>query len=400
MRDDKVIVLEGVGKRYSLEARPWHRLWSQLSGRPDRGPQHHALRKVTFTVRRGEVLGVIGRNGAGKSTLLQVLSGVLPPSEGRCMVRGRVAALLELGAGFNLELTGRENVRLNGPLLGISSGEVEQAMDGIVEFAGIGEFIDQPVRSYSSGMFVRLAFALATSVAPDILIIDEALSVGDGAFAHRSFERIMAMKERGVTILFCSHSMFQVEAMCTRALWIEAGEVRFDGPAHQATVEYSQWLTRHEQGAGDSGLQATSYNSAQAALTQFDLELPPGVQALRSGEHDLAVQIGLRSEPAGPAPTLGVVINGGDGRPLTSAGNWLDGVPVQRNARGEASVRLVFPRLSLLKGRYSVSVFVLCDRSINIWAAAEHVCSFEVEQDHLEQGVVSLPRRWEMGPAS
>ena len=188
-----VIDLQALGKSYSLEARPAFRLWRQLTGHVDRGPQHHALQGVDLRIHAGETVGVIGRNGAGKSTLLQLICGVLQPTTGTRRVDGRVAALLELGAGFNPELTGRENVRLNGPLMGLGTAQIEQRLPEIVEFAGIGDFIDQPVRSYSSGMFVRLAFSMATSVEPDILIIDEALSVGDGVFARKSFERSMAL---------------------------------------------------------------------------------------------------------------------------------------------------------------------------------------------------------------
>jgi lipopolysaccharide transport system ATP-binding protein len=397
MQDDKVIELQAVSKHYSLETRPWQRLWNQLTGQHGRGRQHHALQHINLSVRRGEVVGVIGRNGAGKSTLLQLICGVLQPSTGQRQVRGRIAALLELGAGFNPELTGRENVRLNGPLLGVSTAELERAMPAIIEFAGIGDFIDQPVRSYSTGMFMRLAFSMATSVEPDILIVDEALSVGDGAFAHKSFERIMALKERGATILFCSHSMFQVEALCTRALWIEAGAIRFDGPAHRATVEYTEWLSRQDVGQGDGGIQAARFDSQQAAITSVALVLPGPEQPLRSGEHDLVIDVGLRADPAGPLPTLGIVLHGADGRAISSAGNWLDGVALQRSGDGQLRARLTLTRLPLLKGRYTVSAYVLCERSINLWAAAEHVASFEVVQDHLEQGVVSLPHHWQMG---
>lgn len=397
MDEQPIIELVDLSKSYSLETRPWQRLWNQLSGQQQRGRQHLALHRLSLSVRRGEVVGIIGRNGAGKSTLLQVICGVLQPTSGQRVVRGRIAALLELGAGFNPELTGRENVRLNGPLLGMSAAEVERSMDAIIDFAGIGDYIDQPVRSYSSGMFMRLAFSMATSVEPDVLIVDEALSVGDGAFAHKSFERIMALKERGATILFCSHSMFQVEALCTRALWIEAGELRFDGPAHRATVEYSEWLTRFEQGQGEGGIQATRFDSAQAAIASVELQPPAGAGALRSGQHDLVVDVTLRVDVHSALPSLGIVVSGGDGRAVTSAGNWQDGSPLQRGADGSVQARLTFPRLPLLKGRYTVSVYVLCDRAINLWAAAEHVATFDVEQDHLEQGVVSLPRRWDMG---
>ncbi|MFO1326901.1 MAG: ABC transporter ATP-binding protein [Rubrivivax sp.] len=395
MTDDRVIELRRVSKSYSLENRPWHRLWNQLTGRPDRGRQHHALRDVDLGIRRGEVVGIIGRNGAGKSTLLQLVCGVLQPSAGERRVSGRIAALLELGAGFNPELTGRENVRLNGPLLGLSAAELERSMDGIVEFAGIGDFIDQPVRSYSSGMFVRLAFSMATSVQPDILVIDEALSVGDGAFAHKSFERIMALKERGATILFCSHSMFQVEQLCSRALWVHDGVVRFDGPAHLAVLEYDAWQARQ---AGDGGAPKPSVMQTEAAQIEHFQAIGDGT--LRSGEDSLRVQARVRTDPALAAPTLGVVIHGADGRAVTSAGSWLDGVALERDAQGRAELTLEFPRLALLRGRYTVSLYVLCDRSVNLWAAAEHAFAFEVAHDGPQQGVVALPHVWHSAGAA
>lgn len=392
--DDVVIELNRVGKSYSLESRPWHRLWMQLRGQHARGRRHHALKDVDLRVRRGEVLGMVGRNGAGKSTLLQVICGVLQPSQGTRRVNGRIAALLELGAGFNPELTGRENVRLNGPLLGLSAAQVEDKLPAIIDFAGIGDFIDQPVRSYSSGMFMRLAFSMATSMEPEILVIDEALSVGDGAFARKSYERIMALKDRGTTILFCSHSMFQVESMCTRAIWIEAGEVRFDGHAHQATVEYTEWLARFEQRAPeatatDSGVFATDV----ATIESVALAPPPG-GIFRNGRDDLVVRVAFRAEPSLAQPNLGVLIFGADGRVVSSAGSWIDGVTVQRDALGRGQAELVFPAMPLLKGRYTVSAYVLCDRAVQVYAAAVHAASFEVTQDHVEQGVVSLPHRW------
>ena len=394
MDDDLVIELRDVAKSYSLESQPWRRLWQQLSGRMPSGRQHHALHRIDLRIRRGEVVGIVGRNGAGKSTLLQIVCGVLQPSRGERKVRGRVAALLELGAGFNPELTGRENVRLNGPLLGLSPAEVNRRMDDIVDFAGINDFIDQPVRSYSSGMFVRLAFSMATSMDPDILIVDEALSVGDGAFARKSYERIMALKDKGATILFCSHSMFQVESLCTRALWLEGGTIRLDGPAHQATVEYSEWMARQEQGKSDLPAQSQHFESISASVTRVTLRPPPDGAAFRNGLDALQIEVEFRSDPLVPCPTLGVVINGADGRAVTSAGNWLDKVPLQRNAAGAVSVVLEFPAMPLLKGRYNVSVYVLCERAINVYASAENVANLEVVQDHVEQGVVSLPHRW------
>jgi lipopolysaccharide transport system ATP-binding protein len=397
MSSDWIIELKGVNKSYSLESRPLRRLTNQLLGRLDAGRQHHALWDVDLRVRRGEVVGIVGRNGAGKSTLLQVICGVLDPTSGQRRVDGRIAALLELGAGFNAELTGRENVRLNGPLLGMSPAQIESRMEEIVEFAGIGEYIDQPVRSYSSGMFVRLAFSMATSVEPDILVIDEALSVGDGVFARKSFERIMALKERGATILFCSHSLFQVESLCTRALWIHDGRIMFDGQAHQAVVEYSAWLARAGMEQEGRPNVKSRTETTSASIEAVELPPPPDGEAWRSGLDDLVVHVRLRSDPGIPCPTLGVVLYTDDGRELTSAGNWLDGHALQRDEQGRSSVSLVFPALPLLKGRYSVSVFVLCERSINLYATAEHVANFKVVQGDVQQGIVALPHRWKQG---
>ncbi len=396
--DDLAIELRGVTKSYSLEGRPWRRLWNQLSGGTHRGKQHLALREVNLRVRRGEVVGIIGRNGAGKSTLLQIVCGVLQPSQGTRVVNGRIAALLELGAGFNPELTGRENVRLNGPLLGMSNQQVEQRMAGIIEFAGVGEYIDQPVRSYSSGMFMRLAFSMATSLEPDILVVDEALSVGDGAFARKSYERIMALKDRGTTILFCSHSMFQVESLCTRAVWIENGEIRFDGHAHQATVEYTEWLARFELGKSDVAVVGQRFDTPAAAITDVRLEGAVQNAVYRNGIDALQLSVCFKSDPKLPVPTIGVVILGADGRVVSSAGNWLDGAALQRDADGHGRAALTVPAMPLLKGRYTVSVYVLCERAVHVYSAAEHVLNLEVVQDHVEQGVVSLPHSWHMTP--
>src|SRR4051794_9038362 len=200
-----------LGKCYSLYQRPADRLKQLLWGRWRRYYREFwALQGIDLAIRPGEVIGVVGRNGAGKSTLLQMVCGTLPPTSGELHVRGRVAALLELGAGFSPDFTGIENIYINAAILGLKRHEVDERLADILAFADIGDFVHQPVKTYSTGMFMRLAFAVATAVEPDILVIDEALSVGDGAFARKSFERIMKLREAGKTILFCSHSMYQV----------------------------------------------------------------------------------------------------------------------------------------------------------------------------------------------
>jgi lipopolysaccharide transport system ATP-binding protein len=240
MSSEVAIAVRGLGKTYPMYARPHHRLLELLLG--DRGGrwrrEHRALGDVGFDVRRGETVGIVGSNGSGKSTLLQLLCGTLEPSEGEVRVQGRIAALLELGAGFDPEFTGRENVFLYGTVLGLTRAEVEQRFDRIAAFADIGEFIDQPVRTYSSGMFVRLAFAVAIHVDPDILVVDEALSVGDEAFQRKCFARIEQLRDAGATVLFVSHASQTVVQLCDRALWLEAGALRMDGAPRDVVAAY------------------------------------------------------------------------------------------------------------------------------------------------------------------
>lgn len=203
---------------------------------------YYALDNVSFSVKKGEPISIIGRNGSGKSTLLKIISGVLTPSSGRVTVRGKVAALLELGAGFNPELTGLENIYVNGMIMGLSRQQIEQKLDAIVSFADIGEYIHQPVKIYSSGMFARLAFAVGTNVDPDVFIVDEALSVGDIFFQAKSMRKIKELVERGTTLLFVSHDLYAVRSLCKSALWLQAGRVLNFGDASTLTAEYAKTL--------------------------------------------------------------------------------------------------------------------------------------------------------------
>jgi len=199
-----------------------------------------ALKDVSFEVKKGEVLGIIGHNGAGKSTLLKVISGILKPTEGSVQVNGTIAPMLELGSGFDFDLTGRENVFLNGAILGYSEQFLKEKYEEIVEFSELGKFIDIPLRNYSSGMIARLAFSIATVVRPDILIVDEVLSVGDAAFQEKSKRRMMELMGGGTTVLFVSHSLGQIREMCDRVLWIERGQIKLIDKADVACDQYEQ----------------------------------------------------------------------------------------------------------------------------------------------------------------
>lgn len=249
--DEYSIQVRALSKRYEIYAQPSDRLRQMVLPRlrramqlPERAyfEEFWALRDVDFEVRRGETVGIVGRNGSGKSTLLQMICGTLSPTRGEVRVHGRIAALLELGAGFNPEFTGRENVRLSGLLYGLSEQELRERFDAILEFAEIGHFIDQPVKTYSSGMYVRLAFAIAINVSPDILVIDEALSVGDESFQRKCFARIEAIRESGATVLFVSHSAGTVVELCNRALLLDSGELLLQGTPKHVISRYHKLL--------------------------------------------------------------------------------------------------------------------------------------------------------------
>ncbi|CDD43225.1 ABC transporter ATP-binding protein [Enorma massiliensis] len=201
--------------------------------------EFRALKHISFKVRRGEVVGLVGTNGSGKSTMLKIIAGVLEASEGECIVRGNIAPLIELGAGFDMELTARENIYLNGALLGYTKQFIDDHFDEIVEFAELRDFVDMPLKNYSSGMVARIAFAIATVTEPDILIVDETLSVGDVFFQQKCEDRIQHFIKNGdVTVLFVSHSIEQVERICQRAIWIEKGDLRMDGPVAEVCEAY------------------------------------------------------------------------------------------------------------------------------------------------------------------
>jgi ABC-2 type transport system ATP-binding protein len=237
-----VIQLDGIAVRYRVAKNRRHSLKEyaigRLTGRWSGGSEFIALRDVDLTVMAGESLGIIGHNGAGKSTLLKVIAGVLRPQGGRVRVRGRIAPLLELGAGFDAELTGRENLLLGGMMLGFSRRDVASRVDRIVDFADLGPFIDAPLRTYSTGMAVRLAFAVATDVAPDILILDEVLAVGDADFQKRSAERMRQFRASGGTTVLVSHSLAMVATLCDRTAWIDAGQLRMVGETHHVIARY------------------------------------------------------------------------------------------------------------------------------------------------------------------
>ncbi|MCP1314106.1 MULTISPECIES: ABC transporter ATP-binding protein [unclassified Halomonas] len=404
--DDTAIALTNVSKTFYRYERPLDRLLLQfkaLSARA-RFDTISGLKPMDLTIRRGEVVGLVGRNGAGKSTLLQLVCNTLSPSTGTVTVNGKIAALLELGSGFNPEFTGRENVFMSAAIAGLSRRQVQEKFDEIHAFSGIGDFIDQPVKTYSSGMYVRLAFAVATSVEPDILVVDEALSVGDGAFARKSFDRIMALRDSGATILFCSHSLYQVENLCDRALWVEGGEILADDSPSIVIPRYEQFLlgeTEHGHGVRESAAEeqrrATPQGSARLLSTQvlIDGKTPDARYPAVSGESTLEIEIRFASDPALPCPGVAVTVSTPAGQIVTSTGSWEEGVTISRSDTGEGRLSVRFPALALLKGEYHVGAYLFCERGLHSYEWVDPISGFHVTQASVARGVVRLPHQWQ-----
>jgi len=403
MFSEPVISARNLGKCYHLYANPKDRLKQFLwRGRRPYYREFWALRDASFDIMPGEVVGIIGRNGSGKSTLLQLVCGTLMPTVGEVAVKGRLAALLELGAGFNPEFTGRENVFMSAAIMGMSEDEIKACYDEIVEFSGIGDFIDQPVKTYSSGMYVRLAFSVAVSYCPNILVIDEALSVGDGEFSRKSFDRIMALKNQGRTILFCSHSLYQVEALCSRALWLHDGRLVMQGDsakvidAYRAYIDSGQQLQSAPQPSANPQ-SASLDRSGVARIVSIEVDVDgkvgPQLQAV-SGESDLCVTVSFNCDLELPAPVVALGIETSTGQIVTSAFTNLDGFTIERDRDGQGTVTLRFRRFPLLKGSYWLGVVLMCENGIHFYDTAPRVAEIIVGQANLSQGIVSLPHEW------
>lgn len=399
------------GKCYHLYAQPRDRLKQFFwRGRRRFFRELWALQKMDLLIAPGEVVGIIGRNGSGKSTLLQLICGTLTPTCGEITINGRLAALLELGAGFNPDFTGRENIWMNATIIGLTQPEILERMESIIAFSGIEDFIDQPVRTYSSGMYVRLAFSVAISTDPDILIIDEALSVGDGSFARKSFERIMQLRDRGKTILFCSHSLFQVESLCNRAIWLDRGKLMAEGEVKSVVAAYQSFLDKQdtqdtsnnfqpliesEEAQPDLHKAISGHARIENVRVEIDSQDSDHAAAI-SRQSTLEVAVGFVSDPHIPCPTVGITIHAMDGKVLTSAGTFEDGIVLSRQASGKGSAVLVIERLPLLKGEYTISAFLLCERGIHLYDSTLNTATIRIEQPGRLQGYFALAHQWKV----
>jgi len=404
MSSDVVSVrVEDLSKCYQLYDAPRDRLkqfvlprLQRATGQPPRTYYHEfwALRDTSFEVKKGETVGIVGRNGSGKSTLLQLICGTLSPTTGTVEVNGRVAALLELGSGFNPEFTGRENVYVNGSVLGLTKKEMNARFDDIVRFADIGDFIDQPLKTYSSGMSVRLAFAVISHVDADVLVVDEALAVGDSRFQKKCIDHINGLKSRGTTVLFVSHAPEQVKRFCDRALWLNRGRIMAIGTSPAVCDQYEAFNDAQDQDVPDRHSALRSNAGKLAKINRLEMacsEISPfdrfGVEIEYEVYEDsidsFLVGISIRRQS--------------DNLYIFGPNTSLDNVEVP-NKRGTHHVRYEIPSLPLLGGTYYVEAGLFTDNGLVCLDYLPIARVFEVRADYFCEGLVHFEHKWTVTP--
>lgn len=360
------------------------------------GQEFWALQDVSFEVAAGETVGLVGPNGVGKSTVLKLVAGIIEPTSGEVEVHGRVGALLELGAGFHPDLTGRENIYLNASVLGLSRSEIHRRLDAIVAFAELERFIDVPVKHYSSGMYLRLGFAVAVHTDPEILLIDELLAVGDAAFQRKCLERIDHLRREGVTLLFVSHDSAAVRKLCSRAIWLESGCLMRDGPTDVVVQRYTAHSWSAEEGRLRAAGDAQCWGSGEVRIVDVELLDKEGRerQIFELGE---PLTIALHYETASriEKPVFGLAIHRGDGVHITGPNTRFGGIDIPY-IEGSGRVLYQVASLPLLEGVYALSVAVTNAADTEMYDYHDRLYPFRVRASVEEEqyGLVALGGRW------
>ena len=398
-----ILRVDGLGKRYRLFSTPRDRLLSLL-GMADRSTPHWALKDVSFRLHRGQCLGVIGDNGAGKSTLLKLLAGTLQASHGQLHRVGRLTAILELGAGFHPDFTGRENLMFGGSFIGLGRDDMLRLSDEIIAFSELGEAIERPVKTYSSGMVVRLAFALVTAVQPEVLIIDEALAVGDQHFQKKCVQRIEAFRRNGCTVLFCSHSLYHVRQLCDQALWLDHGAVRGLGDTESVLAAYETHVRLQDAKAPQSSntnrvphaLESTVAADVQSLVTSGKRAgLVDAVMAVKGEDLVIVVTAASHSDET---PSVGVMLEQFQGVGITSVATHADGAkPIALESQDGWTtwqVTLTFRDLPLHSGHYCLSFYLFDAQGLVVYDEWKDYIDFQWVSPSLTPGLVRLPHRW------
>lgn len=387
------VVASKVRKSYPLFGRRRHRL-AALAGRTARIPHKVALDGVSLEAYPGEALGIIGENGSGKSTLLRIVAGITRPDEGELKVTSPVAAILELGMGFHPDFTGRENALLYGSLMGIPREDMAARLEDILAFAELGEFADQPLRTYSSGMAARLAFAVATEVDPEVLVVDEALAVGDGAFQKRCVDRMRGLKDRGRSVLFCSHSLYLVTSFCEKTLWLRHGKVEGYGNSKEVVEAYSEFLglkerdaTRPRESQGSTGAKL----QRPRILRLWTEPKPENWQPGRPFDFHLELEA-----PAGCPPFHAAVsLDSVDERCIFfSSTQWEGYGPLLRSGRVHVTCRLEL--LPLGNGKFWVNGFLFDDSGLVLWDRLRLPNPLTIQGDRWNPALLQVPHKWDL----
>ena len=367
---------------------------TMLNGRRSRFDEFWALKDISFEIPEGSTFGIIGSNGSGKSTLLKCLAGILTPDKGALKVNGRISALLELGAGFHPDLTGRENVFLNGAILGMTNKEIENNFDDIIEFAGLGQFIDTPVKNYSSGMVVRLGFAIATNVDPEILIIDEVLAVGDASFQQRCFEKIESFRKDGKTIILVSHGLSQITQLCTTAAWLERGSLRMIGPSYEVVSEYTG-VSHEARAKVDSEEIGERWGTGEADITSVQLLNRQNQEVVDFETNKPAI---IRISYSCPIPikdaVFGIRITHLHGTVMWGSNTKRRGIVIP-TLTGTGYIDLEIESLPLLEGTYDLTVALSDMSEIHEYDHWERRTRFNVNQHGIfDEGLVHPSSMW------
>lgn len=417
---DGVIQVINVSKMYKLYDRHMDRLKEALGlSRKKCYTEHYALNHINFEVNKGETVGIIGTNGSGKSTILKIITGVLNPTEGEIKVNGRISALLELGAGFNMEYTGIENIYLNGTMIGFSKEEIDAKLDDILAFADIGEFVNQPVKTYSSGMFVRLAFAVAINIEPEILIVDEALSVGDVFFQAKCYHKFEEFKEAGKTILFVSHDLSSVSKYCDRVVLLNKGEKLAEGTPKEMIDLYKKLLVNHMDEADTSETEVVEheatpqpiedtrlwkealsvnpdtveYGNGNASIVDFAiLDANGNISGNIEKDTDFAVKMKVRFATDIQDPIFAFTIKDLRGTEITGTNSMFENKYVQPQHEGDERIITFKQKMSLQGGRYLLSLGCTGykDGEFQVYHRLYDVCEITVISEHNTVGFYDM----------
>jgi ABC-type polysaccharide/polyol phosphate transport system ATPase subunit len=421
---DPIIELKGVGKKYRIYRHPLDRIKEFLS--PSRRSVHEelwALRDIDLVIQPGDSVGFVGSNGAGKSTLLKLISGISRPSEGSLSVRGRISALMELGAGFHHEFTGRENIYMNCSILGMTRNEIDARIQSIIEFSELGEFIDRPIKIYSTGMFMRLGFSVAINTDPDILLVDEILAVGDEYFQSRCYRKINEFRERGKTVIFVSHAINTLRGLCQRTVWLDGGRIMAQGSSIEVTNAYLDFqrerigrqLRKEQSGVPTAAPTAADADDGQThpgGSVPTD-EAPgglPGRMGTREAEiyrveildereqprtvfdhgETLMIRLFFRSHTSVANPNIGVSIWRNDNVLCYGSSSAKDGTSLSA-LPAEGRVDYIIPHCPLMNGDYQVSVAIFCPDDIHPYDFHNRLYPFQVRCARRDEGVAYLP---------